>query len=376
MQERVFLRSWQLPELRERAERESHMLNLDDSSIVWEKQAKLFEAFERVGYAKGEQKLNWDLPGHGKAKADCGELFTIGCDRVQAHENGRVYGRVAKRSCRQKGCPTCYESWAAAQASRSIVRLASYVVGVNQVQSLISKLRSICAVHPRAVFYKTVNSVLEDEIKAHSHDRGRRLRPIHVVLSPPKHAIDESIRGFRKGRRLAYRIAREEGLIGGAVIFHPYQLHCPRCYCPIPDYGKTCPKCGGSSFVWVWSPHFHVVGFGWIHGVAEGFLKHGWVVKNLGVRESVFATFLYLLSHSGVSAVHTTTWFGALSYNKMRAIPVLNAPLELCPYCKHVLLPLKWVGGLDRPPPEVLEKGAVGHFLGDVSDWKCWRGGI
>jgi len=47
------------------------------------------------------------------------------------------------------------------------------------------------------------------------------------------------------------------------------------------------------------SPHFHILGYGWVHHVKENYESNGWIVKNLGIRNSVRATAHYQLSHCG-----------------------------------------------------------------------------
>jgi hypothetical protein len=119
-------------------------------------------------------------------------------------------------------------------------------------------------------------------------------------------------------------------------------------------------------------------------------------VKGLGVRKSTRETALYLLSHAGKavpldpewatldgpsltgnpaleepterrSPLETVTWFGTLSYNRLRGV---KRPAEgvVCPLC-GVTVPLRdwmtlsWVG--QGPPPE-------GSGVVDGNDWRAW----
>jgi RNA polymerase subunit RPABC4/transcription elongation factor Spt4 len=281
-----------------------------------------------------------------------------------------VFGRYFRRNCRQKACPTCFEGWAAAESERALIRLASYVSGPVEVERLLLKTKIEKRLKPKRIFHE----VLTFHLEVLANRKG--MRAIHVVLSPPEGAIDETAQGYRKGRQLAYDIARYSGLKGGLCVFHPYRLRCSECGSKIDDYGKRCSNCGGQTFLWFWSPHFHFLGYGWIQNTVEGFERHGWVVINLGVRKSVFWTVQYLLSHAGVSgALHTVTWFGQLAYNVLGHVPVLGAVRELCPYCGRVLMPLQWIGGTDRGPPAVdvdaLKKDPfLADFLADQSEWR------
>jgi hypothetical protein len=331
----------------------------------------VFELFAHVGYADREKKLNWDLPGHGKSYVDCGEVRIKGCDRIEKHDDHMVFGRTFKRNCGRKACPTCYEAWASNQALRGLIRLASYTVGFDSVDKIIYDVKTQLFANSRRVQKQELISRLEESVHS-SHKK-----PIHVVLSPPPGFIDDSMAGYARARRLAYEIAKHCGLIGGAVIFHPYRLKCAKCGSTIDDYTNSCSKCGSSVFSWVWSPHFHVLGFGWIVNTAETYEKNGWVVANKGVRKSVYWTFQYLLSHAGVSSVHTTTWFGHLAYNMMKAVPVLGSLNEVCPYCHAPLMPLVWIGGEDRGPPKLEfdpHSPIDNECLFEYSDWRIYRG--
>jgi len=334
------------------------------------KQSKLLEIFREVEYAELEKALLWDLCGHGKAYVDCGKIRVKGCDYVEDHGNGKVFGRFYKRNCRRKQCPVCFEGWAISEAERALIRMATFVSGRREVHRLIMKLKKQMRDKPmpKEIFHRILVSNLERMATA------KGFRPIHVVLSPPKKLHDQfrTSDGYRNMRKLAYRIAKRHGLYGGSMIIHSYRLRCQNCGSSIPDHKKKCPKCGGFEFEWYFSPHFHFVGYGWIRMMKEDYAEHGWIVKNLKTRKSVFATFQYLLSHAGVSKFHTTTWFGKLSYRIMRYVPKLGSVLEFCPLCHRPLRPLIWIGGMDRGPPEIVysDDPLKNCFMGEYADWR------
>jgi RNA polymerase subunit RPABC4/transcription elongation factor Spt4 len=345
--------------------------------VHWQRQTNLFEVFASIGYAEGQKKLLWSLPAHGDSYVDCGETRVKGCDRIEKHEDHMVFGRTFKRNCGRKACPTCYEAWASSQALRGLIRLSAFAVGFDSVDKAIFEVKSEFKVNSRRM--QRGELVVRLEQLLHS----ARRKVIHVVLSPNPGIIDESMTYYMRSRRLAYEIAKECGLKGGAVIFHPYRLKCSKCGSTIDDYTDSCSKCGASSFSWVWSPHFHVLGFGWIINTAETYEKRGWIVKNLGVRKSVYWTFQYILSHAGVSKVHTTTWFGDLAYNMLRAVPTLGVFHEVCPYCHAPLMPLLWIGGEDRGPPADCDKTVLefdpkspidNEYALNYEDWRVYQG--
>jgi hypothetical protein len=165
--------------------------------------------------------------------------------------------------------------------------------------------------------------------------RGAYKRPIHVIIAPPSSLWHLE---YRKLRARAYRVAKAAGLLGGCVVFHPSR-----------DEHD------------VWSPHFHVVGFGWIRG--DQYERTGWVVKNLGLRKSVYGTIKYELGHAGIdmgegilrnaksTRFQTTTWFGCCSYNVLK-VPKEKPVRECCPVCKRELVRVIWLGDGDPPTSE------------------------
>ncbi len=350
--------------------------------IRWEKQSGL-EMFKDVLYAEQEQNPRWDLPGKGSALIDCGKITAIGCDAIHRHPNGKVFRRLKKVCCKRKQCPTCRQGWASSEAERALIRIATFLLEKSTIQSLLWRFKKKFKKHPKRIFHEALVIKLESMIKAVSKDRSipfmvrRRLRVFHVILSPPQNIRWDTSDEFREIRRMVYRIAKFHGLDGGALIPHPYRLRCKKCKGTIPDHNKVCPICGGSEFEWFFSPHFHFVGFGWIRITKAEFEKHGWVIKNLTDRKSVYYTFQYILSHAGISKFHTVTWFGDLGYRskKMKGgVPKVRFLRSACPVCGFYLRPMKWCL-VDRPPPK-LEYSKRDPYENDswesIDEWKCF----
>jgi hypothetical protein len=254
------------------------------------------------------ESFEWELPGHGEAYADCGELRKRGCNNRSGHFGGLdhppkgVFVEVYRRTCMRARCPTCFESWISREAKRADWRLRQY--------------------------------------------KGARFRkPVHIAFSPPESdwGLDVDVL-----RRKCYKIAKLVGVKGGSCIFHPFR------------FTKTKVKC--------FSPHFHIIGFGWLRGVELWYNQTKWVSKGLGVRRSVESTFRYQLSHAGVSTVgkHSITWFGVCSYNKLSlgSSPEFDKPK--CPICGCELRPMRWgsVAGLD--PPELVGNNFLSRATGVI----------
>ena len=232
---------------------------------------------------------DWGLPGHGSSNSGCGTFFYKGCLEVGKHAQARVDGigvvgkgfvKLKRVSCGRPECPVCYESWASREAHRIDYRISQF---------------------------KT------------------KMKKIHVTVSPSRRDWGLSVSSMRKK---AYVLSRKVGFLGGSCIFHPFRQD-------------------AESKEWYFSPHFHLIGFGWVKGTGENYRSSGWVVKNIGVRESVQATAFYQLTHCGVyygkGRKHSVTWFGRLSYNKLKVIPE-KPKKEICPLCGGELHEVIWVG--------------------------------
>lgn len=338
--------------------------------VRWEKQVGLFDRMAEVTYADIQQKeTRFSLPSHGVKYEDCGKLLAKGCTHVEDHPNGKGFGRVFKRSCGRAECPECYEAWAGKEGMKALIKIAAYcvghlerrtqklgrnkklvvkemLVGFERVSEVICEVKHTFAKETSRMIRKQIAIELEHLI----FESGKKIK--HFVVSPPQNVDWKDADSFRKCRARAYEVAGICGIVAGAVIPHPYRMRCSSCgEHPIQDYSLECPRCGSKAFEWYFSPHFHVVGIGWTEDTAENYERTGWVVKNCGIRKSVFWTMEYLLSHAGIrKGVHVVTWFGRLCSNRMEKTPILGAIREICPHCGRVLIPLVYVGA-EEPPP-------------------------
>jgi hypothetical protein len=249
------------------------------------------------------QWSKWSLPGHGIADPDCGSFGLKGCMRVDLHQAkgypSMIFVKKYKRSCGRAQCPVDFEKWASKEAHRATRRI--------------------------------------EEFQRQYPEMGKTL---HVVVSPSQADIDSL--DYAKLRKKVYLALKSCSVRAGICIIHPFRLN---------HQNKT----------WYLSPHFHIVGFGWVRNSASFYQKTQWVVKNLGLRNSVYATIAYQLSHAGVymraederGKKTTVTWFGKLSYNQFKYHP--EDEKEECPICGSFLTLLEW-RGIGDPPLETLEK--------------------
>lgn len=165
----------------------------------------------------------------------------------------------------------------------------------------------------------------------------------HVVVSPPRWLQHKPIEDLRKEAR---KMAKRAGIIGGLDIVHPFR-----------QKGKQ----------WYLSPHFHYLAWGWVAKTDEIFQKNGWLVKNIGIRENPIGIVMYLLSHAGIKKRrHTITWFGALSYSKLK-VEKLDFGIK-CPECEGVFQRLIcFRDGFVAKPPEIRLE-----IVDNPEGWKYW----
>ena len=257
----------------------------------------------------------WWLTGHNaKTNDNCGRPRYGGCPDSENHAAfttldgvnvpaGQQYVYVGKKSCFKATCPECYESWSWREAKRIEHRLAHY--------------------------------------------RGRRNRVIHCAASVPRQLWHIDV---EKMRKLSNRIAKKAGFEGGCVVYHPFREACFICGEPKTPKAKRCHWCGSNVFRWHYSPHFHYLGFGWIfegNKVDDEIVKSGWVFINFGVRESVFGTAIYELSHCGVDysgkGKHSVRWIGSMAYRALH-VPKMEKEVRTCPICGSDIIPYEYRG--------------------------------
>jgi hypothetical protein len=255
----------------------------------------------------------WRLPGHGEAYADCGSWRYRGCLHVEDHLNEGLFESIAGKA---------------------------YVEFYKR-----SCLRAECP-----VCYEKWAGKEAGKIEHRLASVGRKMGlVIHVTVSP---SIDAWVMSYEKLRAKAYFVAKKSGFRGGSCIFHPFRED---------DNG-----------FWYFSPHFHLIGYGWIQNTAEGFDSHGWIVKNIGVRESVSGTALYQLSHCGIHPdFHSVTWFGKLAYNKL-SVRQKEPEKHICPACKRELEQLTFLGRDEQIPDK--EDGLA--FWSDADLWMRKRSSL
>lgn len=279
----------------------------------------------------------WGLVGNGEVYSDCGKWSYRGCLETEDHhskiakvngeikflEGGKAFIKKFQKSCFRAECPVCYEDWISRRT--------------GEIKKVLDHRRDM---------------------------KGKSSKVIHIILSPPNGDslgfdwVKEVVSMAREFsyvnlRRELYDICHRVGLNGGVVIFHPKRRECGCCGGKIPHKADKCPECGFEQFKWYFSPHFHILGFGWVvdgDKIEEIYDKTGWVVVNKGVRRSVGGSVYYLLSHSGFSdRWKTITYFGDCKDADfwLSDVGCNSENIEKCPYCGRVLEPVRRKDGVD-----------------------------
>jgi hypothetical protein len=281
---------------------------------------------------KYDDGIIFKLPGSGEKKNDCGSSVYIG---HLASEKIHYLHRT--KSCHRKECPICWKDW---------------------------QKREALAIDDRIKYYFT-------------HGYSKRRMPVHYVVSPPQLSDYDTKNKYQALKSRAYRIAKQRGIDGGCLIFHERSKR----YSDSEEY--TSIHCSNG-------PHFHIIGDGWLSPrIKEFFLEDGWIVKNLRIRSfgSVYKTAFYVLDHAAIGypaysqstnlSMASVTWFGTMSYNKLKIEKITGSETIYCPICKEEIEKnewyiLDWIGGGD-PPLSIFgesEEGPEGFFVArGITEW-------
>lgn len=241
--------------------------------------------------------LDWQLPGHGKQYDDCGDWRYRGCLNAEGHVQNELDKDVEGKIYVEWYHRSCY--------------------------------RAECP-----TCYEKWAALEANKIEWRLKHLWKHGKVIHAAISPPEK--DCLTLPFEKLREKAVRVAKSRGIIGGSMIWHVWREN--------------------NDGSWRVSPHFHVLGFGWVRNTKEGFKKDDWLVKNIldGKEErSIFRTAMYQLSHCAIDGKHRpVTWFGCCSTAGKNGakIPTMEREKHVCPGCGAELVQLRYYGDPDLLP--------------------------
>ena len=269
-----------------------------------------------IPFSKGILPISqssFSLVGSGESLATCGSYFTIGCLNVEEHEGMTLDGvNMEGKAYLQRVKRSCH---------RPLCPICWQDWANREVRKAVTRLEA----------YRL---------------KGRSIKPIHVTVSVP--LVDWGL-SLPELRKKVYRVLKRVHCHGGMLIYHPFRQNLRR--------------------VWYFSPHFHILGYGWIVDVRANYVHSGYIVKNIGIRKTLPGTIFYQLSHCGVSSErHAVTWFGALSYGKLHVRYDLEKELT-CPLCRGKLHRLMWIGKGQMPLDDI--EGVA--FFDDAENWVRWK---
>ena len=224
----------------------------------------------------------------------------------------------------------------------------------------------------------------------------------HVVFSPEQEravVLVKTASGVRELKNEALRVVKASGLIDGAIMYHERR---------VTEYGKSEWRgaCGRGDAdkekgVWDWlyrvkvalddeytyvSPHFHVIGYGFMERSDLFSTRTGWVYKN--VRDLVrYAEIgqvaFYLLSHcSGQVGGRAISYYGLLWRLSGRCVRKDSVPEE-CDKCGSDVV--EWggvtVAGVDELGVEAPDLSGAFPMLeyvviGVRETWRYWMRGF
>jgi len=252
------------------------------------------------------------LVGNGEVTNQfCGRWACYkGCMNVEKHDivdlhgrnySGLVYVEPVLHSCNRPSCPICYKSgWAVREAHNIECRL-------KEAAKRFGVIEHLC-------------------ISVPSKDYGLKLPHL---------------------RKKVIKMLTKIGVIGASLIWHGFRYSLQK--------------------QWYWSPHFHVLGFilggysrcrhckgadcyacdgGFDGKTYKLYRENGYVVKVFGERKTIFGTAWYQLNHAsykvGVKRFHIATWFGVVSYRKLKV--TVEKRKRLCPICQDELIRITYSG--------------------------------
>lgn len=179
----------------------------------------------------------------------------------------------------------------------------------------------------------------------------------HVTVSVPERYYYKALTndGFNDLKRQAMKYAQKCGIIGGLIVFHPFRQDgvndddlLPEDYTPTPENSLNKHNAR-------FSPHFHIVGFGFVSGSEQLYDSTGWIVRSLRTGQKsitnlaeVTSIIRYLKSHIGFVAdespfkperrYQSIVWFGACAPKSQTLVGTIRVfTPQLCPECGEQL---------------------------------------
>lgn len=334
----------------------------------------------------------WNMVGTGEPYNEvCGHVWPgeyKGCLDVGKHalhgQVGKIVLRKVSADCDRLECPVCYPKVVANRAKRIERRFLKMPKWSYEYENRVRQVALMSEDDKKQVDMWA--GIKKEPVKT-AEERSVYGKPIHLMISPSKKDSEDlkSQEGYERQKKRMLRMAKNAGMDGGCIIFHPWRSD-KETTPEIDEVGefkiingefdiefiKTYMKTFGKEFnAWKTSPHWHIIGYAkdGIDGekVAKNYRKTRWVIKNLGVRKSVLSTAFYQLTHAGIhKGIKTVTWFGMMAQGRgfvdTDGCKEPDYELPTCPICKQEMKNYVYVGDGLIP----LEKEPEGTY---IIDW-------
>ncbi len=239
------------------------------------------------------------ITGGGEEYPKCGTPKFLKCCEDPDHPK-----HIIPCNCGRPGCPVCWPLWAGRGADRVASMLEAY-------QDLI-----------RSPY-----------------------RPSHVSLSPdPNEYPNESEDAMQALLEASRKVSRALGVTAAAVIPHGYRIRrehkreasdgASRLH--INRYEWCMQQQNPREYLY-WSPHIHILGWGYLQDADAFHKRTGWIYKKHRNVDHIQKAVFYLLSHAWVPArvqQHVIRYWGGLAPTKLGCEKSVTWVEEICPVCK------------------------------------------
>lgn len=238
------------------------------------------------------------IVGGGEEYPKCGTpKFLIRCEHPD-HPR-----KIIPHSCGRPECPICYPTWGSRAAAR--------------VENLLEEYQRLI---------------------------GSRYRPFYVTLSPdPEDYQEETEETMRRLLEDARKMARILGASAVVVIPHGYRIRLERKREAADGASRLhvnryewCMKQPNPREFLSWSPHLHLMGWGYLKDSDEFHQETGWVYKKHRNVDNIAKAAYYQLSHAWVPAgkqKHVLRYWGGLSPTNLGCEKTVTWVEETCRVC-------------------------------------------
>lgn len=302
--------------------------------------------------------------GHVRSIAGSGTRTADTCGTVRgwaACSKDKSHGATPLReSCDDAECPECWPGWATKQSRRVSERLRGYIRAARPEESL----QSFSA--PGEDVFTYYDPELRKFWSVGHKENAQQVR--HWIISPPEDEItpemdQDAIHSIGKFW------CRWIGIKGGTIVFHPWRI--------LPDiklrlsalirrgareseeeYEKKFWQSIREDVLglgnWVdyvyWSPHYHVIGFGFTCDSANFYRLTGWMfkfIRNVSqkrqwdgqrMKDDIAALTYYLLSHCAIVwGKKAVIWYGCMTPTNLKKVgdkPQVDLYEKQCAKCK------------------------------------------